>query len=262
MNLGDQHVAAATDGLDDARALAVVTQLLAQPADLYVDSALHRQALAATGRIGDGVAVEHHAGLLQKHAEQHGIAAGEVQQAAILVGQLVAQGVQGPLGKAQPAARLLLFLRLAEFGAAQQRLDAGLQFAWAERLGDVVVGTEFETDHPIRLVGGRRQHDDGDLGVATDLLAEGKAVVAGHHDVQNDQIRAVLGELLAHLVALRCGQYLEACPGQVLVEQLADLLVVIDDQQLFAHWHMYVHPPIFLCRLNLSGEQKASKPPI
>ena len=44
------------------------------------------------------------------------------------MGQLVAQGVQGPLGEAQPTARFF-FLRLAEFGAAQQRLDAGLQLA-------------------------------------------------------------------------------------------------------------------------------------
>ncbi len=234
MHLGDQHVAAAADGLDDARALAVVTQLLAQTTDLHVDAALHRQTLAATGGVRDGVAVEHHAGLLQKHAEQHGIAAGEIQQAAVLVGQLVAQGVQGPLGEAQATARLLLFLRLAEFGAAQQRLDAGLQLARAERFGDVVIGTEFETDHPVRLVGGCGQHDDGYLGVATDLLAEGKAVVTGHHDVQNDEVRAVLGELLAHLVALCRRQHLETRPGQVFVEQLADLLIVVDDKQLFA----------------------------
>ncbi len=45
---------------------------------------------------------------------------------------------------------------------------------------------------------------------------------------------AVLGELLAHLVALGCRQYLETRPGQVFVEQLADLLIVVDDKQLFA----------------------------
>ena len=42
------------------------------------------------------------------------------------------------------------------------------------------------------------------------------------------------GELLAHLVAFRRRQYLETGPGQVFIEQLADLLVVVDDQQLFA----------------------------
>ncbi len=151
------------------------------------------------------------------------------------MGQLVAQGVEGPLGKAQATARLFLFFRLAKFGAAQQGLDAGLQLARAEGLGDVVIGAEFEADHPIRLVGGGSQHDDGHLGGATDLLAEGKAILAGHHDVQNDQVRAVLGELLAHLVTLCRRQYLKARPGQVFIEQLADLLVVIDDQQLFAH---------------------------
>ena len=172
--------------------------------------------------------------MLQEHAEQQGVAAGEIQQAAIVVGQLVAQGVQGPFGKTQAAARFFLFFRLAEFGAAQQRLDASLQLARAERLGDVVVGAEFEADHPVCLIGGRGQHYDGYLGVATDLLAQGKAVVAGHHDIENNQVRAVQGELLAHLVAFRRRQYLETGPGQVFIEQLADLLVVVDDQQLFA----------------------------
>lgn len=66
------------------------------------------------------------------------------------------------------------------------------------------------------------------------MLAEGKAVVAGHHDVQNDEVRAVLGQLLAHLVPFSRGQYLKTGPGQVLVEQLADLPIVVDDKQLFA----------------------------
>ena len=62
VDFGDQHVAAAANGLDDAWALAVVTQLLAQAADLHIDAALHGQALATAGGVRDGIPVQHHAG--------------------------------------------------------------------------------------------------------------------------------------------------------------------------------------------------------
>ena len=77
---------------------------------------------------GDGILVQHHAGLLQEHAEQQGIAAGEVQQAAIVVGQLGSRVSRGPLGEAQPAARFL-FSGWRNSARRSSALDAGLQFA-------------------------------------------------------------------------------------------------------------------------------------
>ncbi len=57
-HLRRQQVATAAHGLDQPRRLAGVAQALAQAADRHVDDALQRQHLAATGGVGDGVAVE------------------------------------------------------------------------------------------------------------------------------------------------------------------------------------------------------------
>ena len=44
--------------------------------------------------------------------------------------------------------------------AAQQGPDAGDDLAHPERLGDVVVGADAETDEQVGLVGARREHED------------------------------------------------------------------------------------------------------
>ena len=48
--------------------------------------------------------------------------------------------------------------------AAQDRADARHDLASAERLDDVVVGAELETDHAVGLLPARREHDDRHLG--------------------------------------------------------------------------------------------------
>ena len=49
-------------------------------------------------------------------------------------------------------------------GAAQQSFDASGEFARAERLGDVIVGAEFEADHAIGFFafGGEDENREGD----------------------------------------------------------------------------------------------------
>src|SRR5271157_757298 len=47
---------------------------------------------------------------------------------------------------------------------SQNRLDASEEFANGEGLGDVVIGTQFETNDLIDLLAARRQHNDGDRG--------------------------------------------------------------------------------------------------
>jgi hypothetical protein len=46
-------------------------------------------------------------------------------------------------------------------GAAEHAPDPCDQLAWGERLRDVVVGAELETDDPVGLLPASRQHDHG-----------------------------------------------------------------------------------------------------
>ena len=48
-------------------------------------------------------------------------------------------------------------------GAAQDRLNPGGEFPWAERLGEVVVGAAFEPEQGVRFGGAGGEHDDRDL---------------------------------------------------------------------------------------------------
>ena len=47
---------------------------------------------------------------------------------------------------------------------AQQRLDSRLELAGAEGFAQVIIGAQFQANHPIGFVGTGGEHDDGDLG--------------------------------------------------------------------------------------------------
>ena len=74
---------------------------------------------------------------------------------------------------------------------AQMRLDAGHQFARAERLGDVVVAADFKAENAIDLIGSRRQKNDRrarEFGGLADLPAKIEPILPGQHHVQHDEI--------------------------------------------------------------------------
>jgi hypothetical protein len=70
--------------------------------------------------------------------------------------------------------------------------DACEQLGHAERLRDVVVRAGLEAPELVRLLGARREHDDGDRRVErADLLADPVAVHVGEHEVEDDAARLV-----------------------------------------------------------------------
>src|SRR5579872_3722987 len=73
------------------------------------------------------------------------------------------------------------------FEAAQDGFYAGDKFTRAERLGDVVVGAEFEAEDAVRLAafGGEENYrHGGEAGSLTDGAADLEAIFAGNHDVE------------------------------------------------------------------------------
>ena len=53
--------------------------------------------------------------------------------------------------------------RVARFEAPQNGADAGRQFARIERLGQVIVGAEFEADDAVHILAARGEHQDRHL---------------------------------------------------------------------------------------------------
>jgi hypothetical protein len=86
--------------------------------------------------------------------------------------------------------------RLRPLDAPQQGADARRQLLRAERLDDVVVGAQLEPAHAIRFLAARGEHDDWNRRhrrVLPQRLTHQQPVHARQHEVQQDQIRRILG---------------------------------------------------------------------
>ncbi len=69
-------------------------------------------------------------------------------------------------------------------GTAQDRAKAGEQLTGAKRLGNIIVGTQFEPDHAVGFVALRGQHHDRYGALGTDPLTDFQAVHPRHHHIQ------------------------------------------------------------------------------
>ena len=80
---------------------------------------------------------------------------------------------------------------------AQYAFYPGNDFAYRERLGDVVVGADIETyDGIVFRVFGRAEYDGymRSFGLTFELLRQFESACFSHHDIEKD--KRVLGEIL------------------------------------------------------------------
>ncbi len=114
--------------------------------------------------------------------------------------------------------------------ATQHRADPGDELAVAERLGDVVVGAELQAHDLVDLGVPRRDHDDPDVAARPQLPAHLGARHAGHHEIEQHQVRAVrvvqreAGRAVGRL------EHLEALLAEHEARGVAVGLLVLDDQ--------------------------------
>ena len=125
--------------------------------------------------------------------------------------------------------------------AAQHRADAGEELARHEGLGEVVVGAHLEADDAVHILAARGEHQDRGVGVRpaarAQVAAQGESVLAGHHEVEHDQVDAVGLERGLHLAPVGGGGAAQALLLEVVGEQLADVAIVIDDQDVVGRVH-------------------------
>ena len=118
---------------------------------------------------------------------------------------------------------------------AQERTNPGHQFAHAEWLGQIVVGSALEPEDLVRLLATGRQHQDGDIAVqpaAPDGPADRDAVDTGQHEIEHHEVEAPgldQGQRLVSPTDLGHGQSLEA---QVQCDQLPNVRLVLDDEHI------------------------------
>src|SRR5467141_2608429 len=72
--------------------------------------------------------------------------------------------------------------------APQHGAEPGIQFADTERLGEVVVGTEFESDHTVNFIAGTTcQNNDRDVRTGTNFPEQIEPIALAEAQFENDR---------------------------------------------------------------------------
>src|SRR2546430_5842359 len=132
---------------------------------------------------------------------------------------------------------LVLFVGARGSGSAQKRAHPAAELANRERLRDVVVGAELETEHLVELVVARGQHDDRHGARGPEPLADLEAVELRQHHVEHDQVDVLALEAFECLLAVTRLQHTKAVAFEGIGEELLNRVLVVDEQNGRGIWH-------------------------
>ncbi|AGS33896.1 prephenate dehydrogenase [Corynebacterium maris DSM 45190] len=225
--LGLELVAQAADGDQLAGAGGLFLDLGAQALDVHVERLGVAHVVGAPDAVDELAAGEHPAGvahqvleqveLLERHghrlpADGDGVALDVHAHAPALEDLVVLDD---------------LFLLAA---AAQDRADAGDELAGGVRLGDVVVGAEFQADDlvDLRVTGG--DHDHRHVRGLAQLLAHVGAGHAGQHQIQQHDVDLVAVEFLQRGRPVAGEEHLEPLLTQEERQRIGQRFLVLNDQ--------------------------------
>src|SRR6266851_7751143 len=91
---------------------------------------------------------------------------------------------------------------VAGFAPPQHRPDARQKLPQPERLGDVVVGSELQPDHPVDLVAAMAgRDDDRNIGVRTDLTEQIETVLLAKPQIEDYKVGLAPRHQCRNLVA-------------------------------------------------------------
>ncbi len=145
--------------------------------------------------------------------------------------------------------------RRAAVDTAEDGLDASDELGRRERLGEVVVATQLEAEHPVDLPVARGEEDHGDLRRLAQSLAHFEPVDVGQTDVEDDETRAVRTHGLEAGLPGGSLQYAVALTGEVQVDEVRDIGFVVDDED-----RSPFHGPIVARRARPRCEPDVSEP--
>ena len=165
------------------------------------------------------------------------LAARERDLDALGIDQPPARRLEGPAREAERLRphRLPPLRRLA--GAAQHRADAREQLARVEGLGEIVVRSELEADDAVRLLAHRREHDDRHVGLAPHPACEVEPTLPRQHQIEDDEVEMGVRPSPPRLARVAHGGHPEPVALEEAGQQLADLAVVVNDQDVLGGLH-------------------------
>ena len=107
-------------------------------------------------------------------------------------------------------------------------LDSCDNLLGIERLDDIVVGTELETQNLIKGLLLCSYHNDRHIGLLSDLSADLPAVYARKHDIKQDNVRLERIEFYDSLLAVVSKNNTVTVFFKIQSQKLADILIIID----------------------------------
>src|SRR5438105_1599851 len=209
----------------------IVLHDLAQPRDLYVDRAVEHLVFAPAGELHQLVARERLARMLHQDFEHRELAGSERHALP-----LARERPGGEVQLEAPEAMRLRSRRRRPGGAArrtpaQYRVDPGEKLARIEGLGQVVIGAHLQADDAVDIVALGGEHDDRRCrGLRAQPPADGKPVLAWQHEIEDHQVVALACELLVHAARIGHRLHLVALAAEVAHQEIAQALVVVDDE--------------------------------
>ena len=214
------------------RVAPVVLQLASQAGDGDIDRAVERAGLPPAQQVQQHVAGQHPVGALHQGLQQVVFAAGQGDLDPVGVEQAAAGRFQRPAVEAVATDRRIVpgFRLVAR--AAQDGAYPGEQLTRVERLRHVVVGAKLEADDAVGFLAHRGEHDDGDGRLGAQPAREVEAGFAGQHEVEHDELVVPVEPGAAGFLAVAHRGDADALLFQETREQVADVAVIIDDEDV------------------------------
>src|SRR5580692_5930073 len=123
------------------------------------------------------------------------------------VGETPGAPIELPTAELAPAPPWIPLRRSASgLLPSQHGADARQKFPKAEGFGEIIIGAQFQSDHPIDLVAPIAGADDyRNIGARSDLTQEVEPILLAEPQIEDDEIRLARGEMMDHLLPPRCG---------------------------------------------------------
>ena len=116
--------------------------------------------------------------------------------------------------------------------APQLAADSGADLQGLEGLGDIVVRSQVQPQHLVRVLAFGGEQDDRGVALLPDGGQGAQSVHDGHHDIQQDQLYLLPLQGLQGFLPVGGGEKLVIRPRQVDFQSGDDIGVVVADQDV------------------------------
>jgi hypothetical protein len=101
-----------------------------------------------------------------------------------------------------------------------------------ERLDDVVVGTELETNDTVDRIALSRNHDDRHIATSANFARESKTILSTERQIERNEVDAMPGNSGSKTGAIRCLENGIAFSLEAPAQQRADFRLIVDNENL------------------------------